>query len=290
MKKYNFCIVTPSYAPDFERCQLLSQSIEKFISPANTTHYILVDRKDLKLFRKIKEKNTQIIPKESILPWWILHSQLSKKWWISLKSLPIRGWIVQQISKLSVAEHFTEDIFIFVDSDVVFIRPFNLYDLILNGKVSLFREPATDSISMSSHYMWHQSAHRLLCLPPPIFPAPGYIGQIVAWRRENILKLYRHIEMIDKRNWIVSLANLWQFSEYILYGTFCEHVLKEESGHYFDSKILCHNYWSHQDLTNVELIDFLKNTSSQHIGLMISSKANIPVCHYKDLIIKMFDI
>lgn len=65
MQLRDFCIVTPSYAPDYHRCQLLAWSIEAF-APEKTKHYIIVPNRDLRLFSQIKYRNTQIITVESI--------------------------------------------------------------------------------------------------------------------------------------------------------------------------------------------------------------------------------
>jgi Family of unknown function (DUF6492) len=58
-----FGIITPSYAPDFERCRLLCQSIEQFVSPP-VHHYIVVDQADWALFQSLAGANTSILTKE----------------------------------------------------------------------------------------------------------------------------------------------------------------------------------------------------------------------------------
>ena len=131
---YSFAIITPSYAPDFLRCKLLCRTIDKYsLSPIK--HYIIVDQKDRKLFQSLQQINREILTVESVLPWWIKKISLFKNGWISLKTLPLRNWIIQQIVKLSIAKYITEDVLIFVDSDVAFIDYFDVQNFVINNKV-----------------------------------------------------------------------------------------------------------------------------------------------------------
>jgi len=102
---FQFALITPSYAPDFERCRLLCQSVEKFISPS-VPHYIIVEQRDLPLFRQIQSSHTEIITVESVLPWWLKRLPLVKNGWLSFKTFPIRNWITQQLVKISVGTYF----------------------------------------------------------------------------------------------------------------------------------------------------------------------------------------
>ncbi|BDA66169.1 hypothetical protein CAL7716_003350 [Calothrix sp. PCC 7716] len=102
MQELDFCLITPSYAPDYHRCQLLAWSIEAF-APEKAKHYIIVPKRDLPLFRQIKYRNTQIITLESILPTWV-QLPFINNCWFNIKHLLVRGWIIQQLIKLAAAE------------------------------------------------------------------------------------------------------------------------------------------------------------------------------------------
>ena len=279
-----FAIITPSYTPDFDRCRLLAQSIEKYIFPS-ATHYIIVDKKDLALFQQLRQPNTEIITKESLLPWWINKMPLSNNWWFSWKTLPIRGWIIQQIIKIAIAHHIKEDVLVFVDSDVAFIRPTNLSEFSKDNKVRFFRLPGQDNLK--SHYKYHLSACRLLDLPPTTYLGARYISQIITWKRDNVLKLCAHLEKVSGKNWLETLGNSLQLSEYILYGAFVDHILKEESGHYEDNKILCHEYWTPEPMSPEELNSFWQEIAPEHLAVMISAKAGIPVEDYEEFLINI---
>jgi hypothetical protein len=287
MNKLEFGIITPSYAPDFERCQLLSWSIQNFISPP-TTHYIIVDAQDLPLFRKLKSPNTEIIAVESILPWWIQRLPIIKNGWLSLKTVFIRNWLLQQIVKLAVAQHINKDIFVFVDSDVTFIRPFNLNRFVREDQTRLFRVPNQYNREFVDKYpvfeKWGQTAGKLLGLPQISLPTSGYVGNIITWRRDNLLKLYEHIEKISGREWIQTICSSLNLSEYILYGTFVEQVLQDKSGHYYDSERICHEYWSNKSMSDQLLQKFFAETLPEDKAVMISAKARISPQRYQPLI------
>lgn len=285
MDSYSFAIITPSYEPDFERCQILSRSIERFV-PRNVTHYIIVDKRDLKLFKQIKTPNTEIVTKEELLSslakFYKLQIPFSdKNIWVSLRTLPIRGWIIQQITKLAIGQHVQQDVLIFVDSDAVFVRPFDCESFVQNDQVRLFRIPNFISEENERHRKWYEVAARLLDIPMIGFPAPGYVGQVVSWRRDNVLKLYKELEDRSGRSWFEAVANSRYLSEYVLYGVFVEQVLKDRSGHYFTSQDICHGFWGTGAMSDEELQQFFSNIKPEHVAVMISAKAGIPAERYR---------
>ncbi|TVQ52330.1 MAG: hypothetical protein EA366_14240 [Spirulina sp. DLM2.Bin59] len=279
MKTPQFGIITLSYAPDFERCQLLATTVQQYIAEP-FTHYIIVDQRDLPLFQTLENHNTEIITVESLLPWWIFRMPMIKKTWFSLKSPPIRNWLLQQIVKIMAAKTLPKDVFVFVDSDVFFIRPFDFKVFVNDEKIRLFRVP---SYSNPIFTPWFVNAHQLLGLPP--FETkkshPNFIGNIITWRQDNVIKLCDHVEKTLGMSWIKAIVQSWQFSEYVLYGTFVDQVLKEAAGHYPDWAPLCHEYWEPQPLSDPELQQFFLNLEPENVAVMISAKAEINPQRYR---------
>jgi Family of unknown function (DUF6492) len=281
-----FGIITPSYAPDFERCRLLCQSIEQFVSPP-VHHYIVVDRADWSLFQPLAGANTSILTKEEVLPWWIV--RMPGNLWFSLKSLPIRGWLLQQIVKIAVARTIAEEVAVFVDSDVAFVRPFDFQSLVqgdipgaLRDRVRLYHEPAGNFADMLLHVTWHHQACKLLGLPPTPLPAPDYIDHVITWRRENVVQMCQHLERLSGRGWIETLCRSWHLSEYILYGTFTDQVMGSRSGHYREAHKLCHDYWRSEPMSQSELQQFMAGIQPEHVAVMISAKSGMTVDQYQD--------
>jgi hypothetical protein len=280
---YKFAIITPSYSLDFARCKLLWKSINKFVTPS-VNHYIIVDKKDLSLFQQLKNQKTFIITKESLLPWWIQRLPLPQNLWLSLKTNFLRGWVIQQIVKIAAVQQISVDIPILIDSDVVFVRPFNLESLVRQEKVRFFCDPIGNQLQKKMHHIWHKSASQLLGLSDIDATIPDYIGQIMTWRRENVIQMCQRIENISGKSWIETLANTWHISEYVLYGIFVRSILKDKSQHYYDEQSLTLNYWFPQPLSEKELQNFLTNLSDKQVAVMISAKAGIPVEQYRSLL------
>ena len=101
-------LITPSYLPDLHRCELMLDTAHKHVS-GMVGHFILVDQSDMPHFAHLRSPNVTLVAKEDILPSWIRKAPLTSKWWLSAKTLPVRGWILQQIIKLAVAHHIDAD-------------------------------------------------------------------------------------------------------------------------------------------------------------------------------------
>lgn len=282
MNNLNFGIITPSYAPDYERCRLLSQSIRKFVS-SPYTHYIIVAQSDFQLFKGLAGDNTKVLIVESILPKWIKREPIFKKVWLSLKGLPIRNWLLQQIVKIATAQFITEELIIFADSDVAFVKPCDLSSLLRQEQLRLYCDPVGNPTQKQMHQKWHESAAKLLNIEsdPTI---PDFIGQVVTWRRSNVVSLCQHVENVSGQCWINAIANTWHFSEYVLYGLYVTQILKESSGHYLDPQTICHDYWDPKPLSDEEIREFIKTVEPHQFAIMISAKAGISVQQYQAML------
>jgi hypothetical protein len=278
-----FGIITPSYAPDFQRCQLLAWSISEFVQPP-FQHYIIVDRRDYGLFRLLNNAHTRVLTVESVLPWWIWREPLWRKLWLSLKTRPMRNWILQQIVKIAVAQQITEDVAVFIDSDVTFVRPFALKSLTRSGELRLFRDSIGNETQRQMHYKWHRSASRLLDLPNVSPDIPDYIGNLITWKKSNVVQMCDHLEQISGRNWIQTLGNVWNFSEYVLYGTYIDRVLGSAAGQYADDHNFCHDYWMPENLDDQKLQNWIAGVARDQVAVMISAKAGISVDRYASMI------
>src|SRR4029077_2801169 len=59
-------IVTASYAADFERCRLLCQTIDRFVT-GMSRHYILVEERDVARFRALEGAKRSVISERELL-------------------------------------------------------------------------------------------------------------------------------------------------------------------------------------------------------------------------------
>jgi hypothetical protein len=199
--------------------------------------------------------------------------------WLSLKSPPIRNWMVQQMIKIAFARSAPEPITIFIDSDVVFIRPFSLANFVQQGKLRLYREPECYLPIFDSLYT---STYRLLGLGDYSHgtPRPVYIGNLISWRRSNVIALCDYLEQISGRPWLETLAWSRTMSEYMLYGEFVDRILGEAAGHFADPDTRCYAYWLPQPMDEEQMSQFFAATPASAFALMISAKAGMSPSHY----------
>ncbi len=63
----------------------------------------------------------------------------------------------------------------------------------------------------------------------------------------------------------------------MLYGTFCEHVLGEDSGHYHEPRIDSLNYWGIEQLDDSHLGELKAQLRPEHVAIMVSAQSHTPV-------------
>ncbi len=276
-----FKIITPSFAPDYERCKLLSEGVKEFV-PVNVEHLLLVDRRDVPLFKTLSGPRTRVVAVEEIIPSWIRRIPGIKKWWLSFKTLPVRNWILQQLAKLSVGDAIDAEAYIFIDSDVALIREFDPATFVdTEDRLRLFRVPG--AAKFASHARWHRAAANLLGLPSSDYFGSTYIGNLISWRREQLLSLYRRIEAVKGMSWPTAICHQLHLSEYILYGIFAEHIQNGE-GHYYSAIPNCHISWDYDISNPLGLGHFFGELKPDHVAVMVSSKQGVPAGAYRNAI------
>jgi hypothetical protein len=272
-------LITPSFRLDFERCALLSESVERFVPP-HVHHYLIVDRRDVPMFRPLEGPRTHLLVVEETVPWWITRIPRVRRFWWSWRSRPIKNWILQQMVKLSVAAKVREEVFFFVDSDVFFVAPFDPETFEQDGRVPLFVETGKTGL-IPFNDSWHAVAARLLGLPVEKSYDTNYIGNVICWRRENLALLHRTLREQGKRDWELLLAPLSKFSEYILYGLYASRVLGERSGHYPDGVDRTLTYWDTTPLDAAGLATLRAKLGPLHHSVMVSAKSRTPVAEIR---------
>jgi Family of unknown function (DUF6492) len=127
--EHDVALVTPTLRRDIERFALLCDSIEQHLA-GYERHYVIVNDDDVPLFASFASSRRQIVAGSQLLPRWLklLPFVLRKNrriWW-SFRTKPVHGWHVQQILKIAAALQFPEHRYCLIDSDNVFVRPFDL--------------------------------------------------------------------------------------------------------------------------------------------------------------------
>lgn len=247
-------LITLSFSGDFECCRLLCETADRF-APAGAAHLLAVPAADMALFRPLAGGRRALVPQEELLPGWLRKLPLPGPEWrrrlrlprrnvyVSFRGRPVRGWIAQQIMKLNAAAGAATDTVLHLDSDTAFVRPLPGTALASDGLVRLARFPGAADDAM--HAPWHRAASMLLGLPASDYHEADYIDQFVTWRRANVRGLLERIGQMTGRDPIEALAATRDFSEYILYGVYCDKVLGlAASGHAPSDASLCETVWS----------------------------------------------
>jgi hypothetical protein len=272
----SFAIVTPSFRLDFEQCRLLVESVERNVAP-HVRHYVVVDRRDRAQFEALRSSRVDVMCVEDVLPWWLQRVPFARRWWLSFRGRPISNWMLQQMVKLATPAVVHADVLLFTDSDCFFVRPFDPRTFVQGGNVPLFREYSED-VNKDFNTRWKQIAAGLLALPGEVDRKTSYVGNLVPWRRENVLALHRHLETVSGRDWMQALTRVRVMSEYVIYGMFVEYVLgAEQAGHYFDSTVTSLSHWMDRPLDEGGLRSLKGQIQPQHLTVMISAKSRTPV-------------
>lgn len=269
--------VTPSFHGDFERCKLLTESTTRFL-PAGTEHVLIIDRRDVELFRSLESDVVRIVESESLTPWWIFRVPGVKKWWCSLGSLPVRNWVYQQFLKIAAIDATDADVIQFVDSDVTLTRPFPMNYLFQDGRVRLQRVEYTSA----KHSKWISVASELLKVNEPPSTDYNYIGSFITWTRPNVIDMIERIQSIASGNHFNAIANKVHFSEYMAYGVYVDYVKGiENAGHFHDPSPNLKLCWGYDFSSAEGISDFFRSVAPEHFGVMIHSKDSIPISSYR---------
>jgi hypothetical protein len=258
-------------------------------------HLIVVDRGDLPLFRHLQSNRTTVVAKEEVLPLRVhridtLKIGLRSNVWVQARGRPIRGWLVQQLVKLAVAERLSADVLVHTDSDVVLFRPFSV-DAVVDegGRVRLYERPDSVDRAMRDHVSWHRSTEKLLGIGPAPLPMPNFVSTLVPWKRQNALALLEHVERTTGRHWLRALAAAWDVSEYTLYGRFVQDVLGASGGQFVSSSPLCLDYYKPAPLTVPEVMTFLDSATEEAFAISLTSEAGMKPDDYVEVLERQWE-
>jgi hypothetical protein len=126
-------VVTPTYAPDLDLFSDLHDSVLRWF-PTEVRHLVVVNDSGVALFRRFEGPRCLVVGVGDVLPRSVRSLPVGKLW-VNLRRPvpPLRGWIVQQLVKLAVAELVPERVVVMADSDLVFIRPITVDTFVSGG-------------------------------------------------------------------------------------------------------------------------------------------------------------
>lgn len=268
-------LVTASYAPDFRRCQLLCETIDRFVT-GYTKHYILVEHRDIALFKQLETPNRIIIDENDLLPGWIRPfpdptNFGRRRIWLSPKTMPLRGWHMQQLRRIAIAKYTDDDALIYIDSDVTFLKPFDCASFWRGNTMRLFRRDGDLLRPVpGDQLIWSENAGNLLGVTPVSIAGHDYIGTLIAWRRDVVIGMCNLIEKRSGKHWVAAIGRTRKFSECMIYGRYVDEVLNAR-GHYHDGEEFCRIHWSAPAPTDAELVKFVEEMAPYQVAIGIQS-------------------
>lgn len=277
-------LVTPTYWRDHEQFTLLARSVDRWV-PEDVVHHVVVARRDLPLFAPLASPRRRILVAEDLLPRWLVRLPVRAPFWLSLRTRPVKNWILQQIVKLSVPGAVEEDVLYYADSDLFFTDRFDPADLDSDGSAPLFVETGQQGL-IPGNDAWHDVAARLLGVPPEAVNDHNYVGQLVPWDRRVALDMLARVEQVHGRSWQQLVAGCSQFSEYVLYGVYVDRVLGAAAPLWRDGALRVNNYWLTDPLDERGLAEIRDRREPHQVAAMISAKSGTDPA----LIRRVFDL
>ncbi len=281
----NYCFFTPSYIGDIDRVKLLRQSINKF-SKEQLTHYIIVPKEDYRAFKKcfILDKNAIVLRQNDYvskafypsISYQILHKLLPSQSWRLGKYAGRPGWIIQQIVKLCIPQIIIEDAAFVVDSDVFFIRPFSIHEILDNSdkdRILIRISPSDESALQRKHI---SKSRGLFSLPEGATDF-HYMSWPTLLYKDWLQSLQQYLTSKYNKNWQIHLHDANIISEYSIYGIYVEEVARYENYKTITTP-LYEGIWSKEDFFNFISGKLLHNPKA--LCIVIQSNLGIPVKDY----------
>lgn len=290
MPANTMAVVTPSYRPDFERFRRLHASVLRFTDDT-VRHHVIVPSVDVALYRSIDSPRLTVWAYRDFLPRGIVATDRLAALARSLPFIPstlnvsgvsrrrpwkpIRGWVLQQLVKLSAGDHVDADALAFVDSDVVVVREVHVADVIRDDAVRFYSVDGAISRSMDRHLLWCRHAHELLGVPwPDDDTFPDYVAGIVTWDPRLLHSCLARVEAVTGEPWAQAVTRYLHISEYILYGTYVRYFGTEHDRSYQTDISLAHSYWSPAPMGQAEADAFLAGFGPDHRAVHIQSTSS----------------
>lgn len=269
-------VLTPSYAPDYQRCVDLHRSVLTY-APESVHHHLVVPRGDLALFDRLRGPRIHIHCEQDFLPRSFVPLPAFNLSLNVRRPMPlVRGWIRQQVLKLAAASELDCDAVLLVDSDIEFVRPISADTFVRDGIVRFYRTPGGIDDRLPRHVTWHRTARRLLGLRDSEPPYADYISSMLVWDPVILKRMLERIEAVTGDAWPSQVAAQLHFSEWTTYGVFVEEVLGAPATGFASDRNGCLSYWDEVPLDDTRIAAFLGGIQPDDVAVMISAKSRTP--------------
>jgi len=282
-------ILTPSYGPDFDAFAALHRSVLEFTDPS-VLHYVVVPDADLPRFATLQSSRMVLLGERELLP----SSFVSTAWFARAVARiprvprgarfiavnmrhpfpPLRGWLLQQIVKLSMAIRAECDALVLLDSDCQLIRPIDESMFVSPRGVRFYRKPAGITAEMGRHATWHQNARRMIGVPPDGMPPyADPIGSLIPWDPNIVRRCTEQLAAVSGRHWQTAVSREWEFSEYVLYGEYIAEFGTADELSFAADRTLCHSYWDQRPLDLAGARQFIESIEPDDVAMHVQSNS-----------------
>ena len=274
-------LITPSYAGDLERFSLLCESLDRRVT-GYARHYVIVSDDDMPLFQAFNSQSRIVLPGSQFLPRWLRRApgiklRNGRKIWWSLRARPVHGWHVQQILKIAASMEMPEQRFCLIDSDNVFVRPFDVGAYAGGDRSPLYLQREAITAEAPLHATWTRNCDRLLGHTQTSFPADDYIGHVIVWDKDAVRGMASQIERATGLAWPLALCRTRAFSEYLLYGHFVKRSPQRRAEHQTTTDSLAISYWSDTPLDAATVAEMISEAAPTKVALSVPSFSHTPV-------------
>jgi hypothetical protein len=252
-------------------------------------HYVVVDQPDYDLFKSFAGPQRSILLTQDIVPKDLRHlfnvpfAKGRSLWWSRSTGVMI-GWHLQQFVKIGIAAHLRDEGLAYCDSDVFFLKPFDVADLSRSGAVRMYRSFVSQPLNRHSNPKYTTNALSILGLPAEQKPYYDYVDNFITWHRPTVLDMCKHIETTSGRSWHGALGRKLKISEYALYGNFVDGFLKGSAPVYVDPYTLCRTKWHAANTSATEVRAFCAGLESPQVAVGIQSFAGVDVSVLKSIL------
>ena len=222
MTDQSYALVTKTWRGDLTAFRALCESVDMHMP--TTRHYVLHDTSDAALLVPFASDTRVLVDTGELFPQFRELQVFGRRLWWLAPMRPVRGWIFQQLAKLAFVARMAEDAAVLVDSDAVLLRPIERHHVFAEGKTRHFRDPGAPTGPAGQGAAWHDVAARALGLEQRGYSGADYISNPLVWSPQVARALLAHIEETTGAPWYSELVKPLRFSEYVLYGMFCDHV------------------------------------------------------------------
>lgn len=278
-------LLTCSMARDLDIFGVLAASVDACAGP-EVRHVVIVPRRDMAAFRRFAGPRREILAQEEVLPMrlWALpkalgrlafvHDALRRPLYLTARGKVMRGWMIQQVLKIEFARKAPCVPVVHVDSDVFFVRPFGVADVLHGGRMAFFR--VDEAQANPAHRRWAEAAAACLGTALPESYAAHYIENCVPWHRDVAQAMVERIEAVHGRPYHDVLLTFPSISEYFIYGLFADLLLREPVLAPA-SRSVCNSFWPATPDEAFDAVRQMDRMEPWHKALAVQSTHAFPL-------------